>query len=98
MTYATPPKWGCRGRPPAGEKFSRGREISAPRPGRPGAPPGAHFGPPGRASRTPVLGVYIYCFCITQGGIWGVPLGGAFWAPRGGDPPGGQKVHIFLGI
>ena len=68
-----------------------------------GGPPrgGARRGPPGPPSGAPFWarfgGRYIY-ICLLQGGPQrGVP-GGCTLGPPGGTPPGGKKVHIFLGI
>jgi len=73
-------------RAPGRGKFpGAGNSGDAPGRARPPAPgrPGPKMGRSGP--------IYIV-FLITQGGFWGVH----FWPPR--DPPGGKKVHIFLGI
>ena len=80
--------------PPAG-KF--------PGPGPPG--PGAARGPPGGPSGAPpgppFWGPFRGPIYIISYYIWGVQGGtplGAFLGPRAPGGPGGQKVHIFLGI
>ena len=75
------------------------------RPGRPRGAPGAPRAPPGAPPREAQIWAHsgpIYTiFVLLRGGKppspWG-PSGVHFWAPRGGSPPGGKKVHIFLGI
>ena len=78
---------GARGRPGAGG--ARGAPGGAP------GPPGG--GPPGPPKMGPFGALYIVFF-ILQTPLFGGPRRGALWAPGGPGPPGGKKVHIFLGI
>ena len=105
------PKWGSRGGPPGGKKFQivpTGRVIKYPkkcalfcppaaRPPQGGAPGPPAGGSPGPPKMGPFWALYIL-FSILQTPLLGVPAGVHFWAPGGPGPPGGKKVHIFLGI
>ena len=104
------PRPGTPPGPPPGPP-GRGRPGGRPRPprapgGRPGragagAPRGAPGTPrrglPGTPKMGPFWGLYYYIL-ILEPPFWGAQPGVHFWAPGGPGPPGGKKVHIFLGI
>ena len=84
--------------PPRGAPGGNFRARGPPARGPPGAPPGGPKWPPGQGPRMgPIRGLYYYISIFSWGVQGGTPLG-AFLGPRAPGGPGGQKVHIFLGI
>ena len=92
-----PPAGGLPGAAPAPRGAPGGRPgragAGAPR-GAPGTP---RRGLPGTPKMGPFWGLYYYIL-ILEPPFWGAQPGVHFWAPGGPGPPGGKKVHIFLGI
>ena len=93
-----PPSGAPRPGAPRGAPGGNFRARGPPARGPPGAPPGGPKWPPGQGPRMgPIRGLLYYISISNWGVQGGTPLG-AFLGPRAPGGPGGQKVHIFLGI